>query len=370
LLRPAEATKATSKLAHYLLNPELKSLIKNLINSEMKNITKKIILAGGSGFLGRALAKELTGNGYEVVILSRRIGESNGKIRTAFWDGQTMGAWCAELDGAHAVINLSGRSVDCRYTLKNRRAILESRLKSTRILALAIKDAAAPPKLWVNAASATIYADTRGEAPANTEVDGVIGEGFSVGVCQAWEAEFNRWTLPATRQVCLRVAITLGAEGGAMVPLIRLAKLGLGGQQGDGQQYVSWLHIDDLCGIVAAVVEGRLQGDLYNCASPQAVKNVDFMRAIRRAVGGLARYIGLPTPKVMLKIGAWLIRTETELVLKSRKVAPQNLMNKGYRFQYEQIEDALSAILLKPKIVNRREFHDKALVNRARGDVT
>jgi len=328
----------------------------------MKNKKKKIILAGGSGFLGRALATHLTVLGYEVVILSRHLGSTSssqggktrGQTRTAFWDGATMGAWCVELEGAHAVINLSGRSVDCRYTALNRRLILESRLKSTRILALAIKDAVEPPAVWVNAASATIYADTRGDAPANAEADGVIGEGFSVGVCQAWEAEFNRWTLPATKQVCLRVAITLGADGGAMIPLIRLAKLGLGGKQGDGQQYVSWLHVDDFCGIVAAVVEGRLQGTLYNCASPQPVKNVEFMRAIRRAVGGFAKFVGLPTPNFLLGVGAWLIRTETELVLKSRKVAPKNLVEAGYRLKYERVEDALDAIMASSEDVSCR----------------
>jgi len=311
----------------------------------MKHEAKKIILAGGSGFLGRALSRHLTAQGYQVVTLSRRLGQPE----TVFWDGVTKGAWCAELEGAHAVINLSGRSVDCRYSALNRRLILESRLKSTRILALAIKDAVAPPKFWINAASATIYADTRGNAPANTETDGLIGEGFSVGVCQAWEAEFNRWTLPATKQVCLRVAITLGADGGAMIPLMQLGRLGLGGKQGDGQQWVSWLHVDDLCGIVGAVIEGELKGTLYNCVSPQPVKNVEFMRAIRGAVGGFAKSIGLPTPKSLLRIGAWMIRTETELILKSRKVAPGNLVEEGYSFRYESIEDAVGAIVASSK---------------------
>jgi len=311
------------------------------------NHKPKIILAGGSGFLGRALARQLTQAGYDVVVLTRRLGASAANARVAHWDGVTKGAWCAELEGAHAVINLAGRSVDCRYTPKNRRLILESRLKSTRILALAIKDCARPPKLWVNAASATIYADTRGEALANTETGGAIGEGFSVGVCREWEAEFNRWTLPATKQVCLRVAITLGADGGAMVPLLNLAKLGLGGRQGDGRQWVSWLHVDDFCGIVEAAIEGQLKGSLYNCAAPQPLKNLEFMRAIREAVGGLALYVGLPTPRFLLKIGAFLIRTETELVLKSRKVSAENLIQEGYEFKYPQLAGAVQAIVAR-----------------------
>lgn len=321
------------------------------------NNKPKVILAGGSGFLGRALAKQLSLSGYEVVVLTRRLGASVANARVAYWDGETKGAWCAELEGVEAVINLAGRSVDCRYTLKNRRLILETRLKSTRILALAIKDCANPPKRWVNAASATIYADTRGEVPANTEADGVIGEGFSVGVCREWEAEFNRWTLPATKQICLRVAITLGADGGAMVPLMNLARFGLGGRQGDGRQWVSWLHVDDFCGIVESVIEGRLNGNLYNCAAPEPLKNFEFMKTIRQAVGGLARYVGLPTPKFLLKIGAFIIRTETELVLKSRKVAPENLIQEGYELKYTQFAAAMAAI------VNRAEKN--ALPNRA-----
>ncbi len=309
------------------------------------NKKQKIILAGGSGFLGRALAKQLTDQGYEVVVLSRRLGATGGLARTVFWDGVTKGAWCAELEGAHAVINLAGRSVDCRYTPKNRHLILESRLKSTRILALAIKDCATPPKLWVNAASATIYADTRGDLPANTETKGVIGEGFSVGVCREWEAEFRRWILPGTRQVCLRVAITLGHDGGAMIPLMRLARLGLGGKQGDGQQYVSWLHVDDFCGIVTGILKGNLRGELYNCASPQPMKNVDFMRVLRGAVGGVGRFVALPAPKCLLELGAWMIRTETELILKSRKVYPENLIREGYRFKFECFSEAAHAIV-------------------------
>lgn len=311
------------------------------------NTKRKVVLAGGSGFLGRALAKALLAEGYQVVNLSRRLGEPSECVRTVFWDGQTMGAWCVELEGAHAVINLAGRTVDCRYTHKNRRQIMESRLKSTRVLALGIKECVTPPKFWVNAASATIYADTRGELPANTEENGVIGDGFSVGVCQAWEAEFWRWTLPKTKQVCLRVAITLGPDGGAFVPLRRLAQLGLGGPQGGGQQWLSWLHIDDFCGIVDAILSDELRGNLYNCVSPEVVKNHNFMRALRRSVGGLGRIFAMPQPRPLIDFGAWLIRTETELVLKSRKVAPGALLADGYDFKYPNLEGALND-LLKP----------------------
>lgn len=292
----------------------------------------KIVIPGGSGFLGRHLAGHLVAEGYDVVVLSRRFTTRSQAYRTVFWDGATKGPWCAELEGALAVVNLSGRTVDCRYHAKNRRQILESRLLSTRILSLAIKDSTDAPKFFINAASATIYADTRGDLPANDEMNGMIGEGFSVMVCREWEAEFNRFTLEQTKKVCLRIAITLGESGGVMVPLRRLARLGLGGRQGSGDQFVSWLHIDDFCSILQNIVEERLTGSLYNCASPQALKNREFMRILRRSVGGLGRFIGLPIPGWLLAIGAVLIRTETELILKSRKVAPVNLLQEGYEF--------------------------------------
>jgi len=306
------------------------------------NMNGKVVLAGGRGFLGRHLAKHLTAEGYEVVVLSRRFSTQTEPYRIVFWDAATKGPWCAELEGAHAVINLSGRSVDCRYNRKNRRQILESRLQSTRILALAIKDTRMAPNLFINAGSATIYADICGTAPANTEARGKIGDGFSVMVCREWEAEFNRWTFENTRKICLRIAITLGSEGGVMVPLRRLARIGLGGCQGSGGQIVSWLHVEDFCGIVSKALKGGLSGALYNCASPNPVTNREFMRLIRKNVGGLGRFIGLPLPKWLLEIGAVVIRTETELILKSRKVAPENLLNEGYIFHYPEFSNALS----------------------------
>ncbi|MGB0744820.1 MAG: TIGR01777 family oxidoreductase, partial [Opitutales bacterium] len=309
----------------------------------MKEKSKgKIIIPGGSGFLGRHLAKQLSDESYEVVVLSRRFSTRMEPYRSVFWDGATKGPWCAELEGALAVINLSGRTVDCRYHAKNRREILESRLLSTRILSHAIKDAKVAPGIFINAASATIYADTRGDAPANDEVDGKIGEGFSVMVCREWEAEFNRWTFERTKKVCLRIAITLGEGGGVMTPLRRLARLGLGGHQGPGEQFVSWLHVDDFCGIVQNIIEGRLQGSLYNCASPHSMKNRDFMREIRLSAGGLGRFMGIPMPGWLLAIGAVLIRTETELVLKSRHVMPKRLLEEGYEFRRPELEGALS----------------------------
>lgn len=302
----------------------------------------RIILAGGAGFLGRALSRAFIDAGFEVVVLSRRADVDCAGARLVQWDGATPGDWCAEVNGALAVINLSGRSVDCRYTDTNKRLILESRLKSTAALGECIAASTTPPKYWINAASATIYADTRGNLPANTESDGRIGEGFSVDVCRAWETEFNRHRLDATQKFCLRVAIVLGVDGGALVPLRHLACLGLGGRQGHGDQFMSWLHVDDFVGIIMAILQGQLKAGVYNCAAPNPVRNAEFMAALRASVG---RGFGLPLPRWLLSFGAVLIRTETELVLKSRKVVPARLIREGYRFQYEKVDDALSNLV-------------------------
>lgn len=299
---------------------------------------RKLILAGGAGFLGQALSRHFVRAGYDVVVLTRRAKADCDGVRYIEWDARTGGAWCHELEGAYAVVNLVGRSVDCRYTEQNKRIILESRIASTALLGQCMRDCAQPPQFWINAASATIYADTRGNAPANTEDAGVIGRGFSVEVCQAWEAEFNRWQLEQTQQFCLRVAITLGADGGALVPLRALTRLGLGGAQGDGQQFVSWLHVDDFVGIIERILNGGLSAGLYNCASPHPLLNRDFMRALRAAY---RMPFGVRLPKGLLAFGAWMIRTETELVLKSRKVYPERLLQAGYVFQHERIDTAL-----------------------------
>lgn len=300
-----------------------------------------IIIAGGSGFIGQYLARHLNKQSITTHILSRTSMQRVDNIHTHKWDGQTIGPWQTLFEGALAVINLTGRSVDCRYTPPNKREILESRILATRVVAQAIAMCEQPPPVWLNASSATIYADTRGQAPANTEESTHIGDDFSMGVCKQWEACCLAQPTPYTRKVLLRMAIVLG-DGSAMVPLRRLARLGLGGPMGDGEQYFSWIHIADLANIIdLAIARDDIQGVL-NCASPNPVTNEVFMRTLRKEVG---MPIGISSPAWLLALGARVIGTETELVLKSRKVVSQKLKDLGYLFQYPTLESAMQQLI-------------------------
>ncbi len=307
----------------------------------MNDTNEKIILAGGSGFLGQSLAEHFVARGCEVVVLSRRPAPDQSQIRRALWDAKGPGDWVRELDGAHAVINLTGRSVDCRYNAANRQEILHSRLDATRVLGEAIHGCAKRPAVWLNAASATIYADTRGDTPANDEEQGVIGEGFSVDVCRAWEKTFWDAEVPGLRKVLMRIAIVLG-EAGAMGPMKRMARLGLGGKMGSGEQFMSWLHVDDFVRMVDFLIENQGARGTYNLASPFPVSNRVFMRSLRAALG---RPLGLPSPGWLLKLGARFIRTETELILKSRKVAPKRFEDAGFSWKYPRVDQALDALV-------------------------
>ena len=304
-------------------------------------MNKKVILAGGSGYLGRYLAAAFTERGYEVIILSRRAAPATAHARTVIWDGEHPGEWHQEFESATAVVNLTGKSVDCRYTPTNKALILQSRLNATRAIGQALTTVADPPEVWLNAASATIYEDTRGDQPANDEENGVIGSGFSVDVCQQWEEAFHQAALPGLRQICLRIAIVLSADDGAMVPMLRLAKLGLGGKMGSGDQMLSWIHAIDCANAVVFLTENKALSGVFNIASADAHTNADFMRALRKQVGCP---IGLPTPGPLLAVGARLIQTETELILKSRNVIPRNLEAAGFTWQYPTLEQAFEEV--------------------------
>jgi uncharacterized protein (TIGR01777 family) len=307
----------------------------------MNDINKKIILAGGSGFLGQSLARHFAARGCEVVVLSRRPAPDQSRIRGVQWDAKGLGDWARELDGAHALINLTGRSVDCRYSAANRKEILGSRLDATRVLGEAIRGCAKQPGVWLNAASATIYADTRGDTPANDEEQGVIGEGFSVDVCRAWEKTFWDAEVPGLRKVLMRIAIVLG-EAGAMGPMKRMARLGLGGKMGSGEQFMSWLHVEDFVRMVDFLIENQDARGTYNLASPFPVPNREFMCSLRAALG---RSLGLPSPRWLLELGARFIRTETELILKSRKVVPRRLEDAGFSWTYPRVKQALDSLV-------------------------
>ena len=298
----------------------------------------KVVIPGGSGLIGTLLAKSMHADGHDVVVLSR--GARPAPWRMTPWDGRTLGDWAREVDGADAVINLAGRSVNCRYTQANRREITDSRVDSTRVVGEAIARAERPPPVWLQASTATFYAH-RYDAP-NDEETGVIGntEGepdtwrFSIDVVRAWEQALDEASAPATRKVAMRAAIVMSPDrGGAFDVLLGLVRRGLGGRAGDGRQYLSWIHDEDFVRAVYWLSEIESVRGRVNLAAPNPLPNDEFMRALREAWG---TRVGLPATRWMLEAGAWALRTETELVLKSRRVVPGVLLERGFAFEHPE----------------------------------
>ncbi len=303
---------------------------------------KKAVLAGGSGFLGQALARSLSADGYDVVVLGRSAASRDASGRFVVWDGRKLGDWKSELEGAEALFNLTGRSVDCRYTKENRDLILNSRVDSTRVLGQAVQGCVDPPKVWLNSSTATIYKDRRGDLEPHDESSDDFGSGFSVGVAQAWEEAFEDSVVEGVRKVVLRVSIALGKDGGAFPVMRRFAKLGLGGAQGPGSQWMSWLHVDDWVGVARFLMEREDLSGPVNLAAPNPVTNSEFMKGMRRRFAPLG--IGLPAPSFAVYLGAVFMRTAPELVLKSRKVVSSVLAESGYRFKYPELAGALESL--------------------------
>ena len=297
---------------------------------------KKVILAGGSGFLGKCIVNHLKSTA-KFIVLTRGEPRKNENVQYVQWDGRTLGSWAELFEGTDVLINLNGKSVDCRYTEQNKKLIYSTRLLATEVLGKAVLQCKNPPKLWINSSSATIYRHAL-DRPMDEET-GDIGTGFSVDVCQQWEKTFNSIQTVSTRKVAIRTAIVLGKRGGALKPLRNLVKLGVGGKQGPGNQYFSWIHERDFVNIIDFISEhDELNGEL-NVSNPNPITNEHIMRAIRKAVGVP---FGIPMPTLVLEFGAMLIGTETELVLKSRRVVPKRLLDAGYKFQFTKIEDALA----------------------------
>ena len=314
----------------------------------------KIVLPGGSGQVGTMLARALHGEGHEVVVLSRQPGFV--PWRCLPWDGVNLGDWVAELDGADVVINLAGRNVNCRYHARQRREILDSRIKSTHAVGAAIACVRRPPRVWLQASTATIYAH-RYDA-ANDEAAGLLGGSepgapdtwrFSIEVAQAWERTFDESSTPGTRKVKLRSAMTMSPDpGGIFAMLLRLARCGLGGSVGDGRQFVSWIHEEDFIRAVHWLIDHEELDGAVNLAAPHPLPYVEFMRALRQAAGVP---FGLPSPRWMLEIGCLLLRTESELVLKSRRVVPVRLLASGFEFRYPQWPAAARALCIAHKAI-------------------
>ena len=302
----------------------------------------RIIVAGGSGFLGRVLAKHFLAAGHQVTVLTRTPGRVDNGVGEEAWDGRTLGEWARKLEGAAAVINLAGRSVNCRYHARNRREILESRTHPTRVLGDAIARCASPPRVWLNASTATIYKHTFG--PAWDEAGDIGGtaavkDEFSVEVATAWERTFAEARTPATRKIVLRSAMVLGRGANSVFPTLRrLARLGLGGRMADGRQFVSWIHQDDFCRAIDWLLQREDFSGVVNLAAPNPVTNAEMMNTLCK----VCRVpFGLPATRWMLEIGAFFLRTETELILKSRRVTPRQLLASGFQFRFPELRGAL-----------------------------
>jgi len=294
---------------------------------------KKIVIAGGTGFVGKYFEKKFSESGYEVIIISRRPNHVNWS------DPEKI---IAALEDSDMLINLAGKSVNCRYNQKNKDEILNSRVQTTDQLGEAILKCKNPPSVWMNSSTATIY--RHAEDHAQTEPTGEIGKGFSVSVATAWEKSFFDCKLPVTRHVALRIAIVLGKDGGVMGPYTRMIKMGMGGKQGGGNQKFSWISIEDLYRIVLFLRENPMYHGVFNCSSPNPVDNKTLMSTFRKIIKPL---FAIHAPKWMLKFGAAIIGTETELILKSRWVVPEKLLGLGFEFKHPHLEDTLKEILDK-----------------------
>jgi uncharacterized protein (TIGR01777 family) len=319
----------------------------------------RIVIPGGSGQVGTILAQHFHAQGHHVTVLARK--KHDNPWRTALWDGTTLGDWTSTLEGADVLINMSGRSVNCRYTAKNRFETKESRIATTRLLGQAITQLAHPPRLWMNASTATIYrhALDRPMDEATGEIGGKEDERdvpstwrFSIDVATSWEQSFFSANTPNTRKVALRSAMVMSPDaGGVFDQLLRLVRFGLGGAAGSGKQFVSWIHDTDfLRSIEFLIAREELDGPI-NLAAPNPLPNREFMQALRRAAG---IGIGLPATRLMLEVATFFHRTETELILKSRRVVPDRLLQSGFRFEFSDWPSAARDLVARYRTRTKR----------------
>ena len=290
---------------------------------------KRIILAGGSGFVGSALASALQTRGYEPVVLGRGSADLH-------WDGKTLGEWAGALEGTEAVVNLTGKNINCRHTEENRREIIRSRVDSVRVLGEAITRCTVPPKVFVQASGVGYYGDT-GDRVADE--DSPPGDDFPAKVCRRWEGMFYGLELPTTRKVLLRLGVVLGREGGALPVLERLTRWFLGGAVGNGRQFISWIHLADITRMfLSAIEEPELNGDFNGC-SPEPVMNGQFMDELRHA---LHRPWSPPVPAPFARAGAWLMGTDGNLALTSCRCVPRRFLERGFDFHFKNLRAAFA----------------------------
>ncbi len=326
---PRKAARAATRVA------------RRAVAARLLRMGNKIVLAGGSGFVGSALARHYRDAGWDVVVLTRsRSRVRPDGVREVQWDGRTAGAWAAEVDGAAALINLAGSTIDCVHTPENRRLILESRVDSVRVLGAAVRAAARPPAAWVQTSAVGIY----GTGPGRCHERTPPGASFKAGVCVQWEAALAEACPPGVRAVVLRVGVVLGRQGGAFPKLERVARFFLGGAAGDGRQGISWIRLDDLVAIYARAVESAAMTGVYNACAPEPAANAEFMRTLREV---LDRPWAPPAPAWAIRLVAPVfLRTDPSLVLEGQYAVPARLLAEGFAFRAPDLRTALRGLVL------------------------
>jgi uncharacterized protein (TIGR01777 family) len=302
---------------------------------------KKIILAGGSGFLGESFADFLINKGYQVIILSRGKKENSGLKTYMQWDGKSLGEWENKVNGSDAIVNFTGKSVNCIYTEKNKKEIISSRLDSVNIIDEVVKKATNPPKVIVQAGSLAIYGNTTNLCDENSP----HGNGFSVNVCEQWEEAFFKEELEKTRKTMFRIGFVLGENGGALEPLMKLTNYYLGGTIGNGKQYISWLHIEDLNQMMLEAIENEHYKGVYNATGDHPVTNKEFMKTLREVMN---KPWTPPAPSLLVKIGAYVVmKADPGLALTGRKCVSKRLKTEGFTFKYNDLKETLYSIIHK-----------------------
>ena len=302
-----------------------------------ENFKDKIVIAGGSGFLGAAVISQFPD--ADLVVLTRSTASVKGNVRYVQWDAKTLGLWTKELEGSKAVINLVGKSVNCRYTDENKKEIINSRTDATLALGKAIAESENPPQVWINAGSAAIFGNSGDEIK---DENSPTGHGFSPEVCKAWEKAFYTFDTPKTRKVFLRIGMVLQQKGGILKPFANLVKLGVGGKIGSGKQYMTWIHEADFQKLIQWAIDKPEAIGIIHAASPNPVTNSEFMRSMRETY---RVPLGIPNPAFLIKIGAIFIGTEAELVLSGRRVVSTFLLQKGFKFNYPYLHEALEELV-------------------------
>ncbi|HEX4350175.1 MAG TPA: TIGR01777 family oxidoreductase [Verrucomicrobiae bacterium] len=300
---------------------------------------KRLVIAGGSGFIGRALTREFSARGFQIVVLTRSAKKRTDDVQEAEWDGEHPGAWAELLEGADAVINLAGKAINCPHTPENLRGITASRLNSVNAVAAAIGRAKNPPRVWVQASAVGFYGDT---GDVVCDENSPAGNDALANICRQWEAAFAHANVPQTRKVALRIGFVLGRDGGALPLLSKMTRWFLGGAAGSGRQYISWIHLADLTAMFAAAVTDEKLSGTFNAVAPNAVTNAEFMRELRRA---LHRPWSPPVPEFAVKLGARLMGSEGSLALVSQRCVPKRFLETGFRFRFKQVVETLKDLL-------------------------